>query len=125
MEKKLTITIPIKTPTINHLYWHKGNIKILTKEARDLRKKIGQIVSKTKIKHKNEKLNVEIFIYENWLTKKGEIKKKDISNREKFLIDSLFNSLGIDDKFIFKHQMSKIQSEEEKTIINITVIDGE
>ncbi|KKL27343.1 hypothetical protein LCGC14_2386060, partial [marine sediment metagenome] len=51
---------------------------------------------------------------------KGTVAKKDISNREKFLIDSVFKSLEIDDKFIWKHTMKKIESESEKAIIRIS-----
>ena len=40
----IQITIPFKTPTVNHLYWHRGNIKIMTKEAKELRKEIEDII---------------------------------------------------------------------------------
>ena len=123
----MEIKIPFKTPTINHLYWHKGNMKILTKEARDLREEIKDIIQGVIIENDkrvfdiigDKKLKVEIEIHENWLTKKGDIKKKDISNREKFLIDSVFKALDIDDKFIFEHIMKKIQDEKEMAIITI------
>ena len=115
----MIITIPFKTPTINHLYWHRGNMKIITKEAKELREQIKKIVHSQPMSLKLTKLEVKIKIYENWYTKKGEIKRKDVSNREKFLIDSVFDALGIDDKFIFKSTMEKIQSEEEESIIEI------
>lgn len=119
----ITITIPFKTPTINHLFWHRGNIKILTKEAREIRDKIATLVRQQKprcFKFNDEKLEVEVEIYEKWHTLKGTVAKKDISNREKFLIDSVFKSLEIDDKFIWKHTMKKIESESEKAIIRIS-----
>ena len=44
-------------------------------------------------------------------------------NRTKFLIDSVFQALDIDDKLIFEHTIKKIQSEtEEKAVINIEVL---
>jgi len=46
--------------------------------------------------------------------------EKDIANRKKFLIDSVFRGLGLDDSFIFEHTMFKVQSEEEKAAITIT-----
>lgn len=51
------------------------------------------------------------------LDKKGEVV---YSNREKFLIDSVFNALGLDDCFVFEHTMIKVQSDEEKSVILIT-----
>lgn len=120
----ITITIPFKTPTVNHLYFTWQNRRILTKEARALKEDITKTVKKqTKDKFPwNAKLSVEVDIYENWLTKKGEVARKDVANREKFLIDSVFKALGIDDKFIYIHKMQKIQSNEEKAVIRISEI---
>ena len=133
----MKITIPFKTPTINHLYGFKGYHKFLTKEAKKLRKDILDIISSEVLNiirkkdigfdleypWKANKLDVTVTIYENWYTKKGEVKKKDIANREKFLIDSIFRALDIDDKIIFKHKMIKKQSlTQEKAVITIKPI---
>ena len=122
----MKIIIPFKTPSVNHLYFNWKNRRILTKEARELKKKIDEIVKK-KISNRNldiedyedRKLTVLVEIYENWLTKSGDVYKKDISNREKFAIDSIFKSLGLDDKFIWEHTMRKIQSIKEKAVVEI------
>ncbi len=120
----ITITIPFKTPSVNHLYFNWQNRRILTKEARGLIEEISKTVKKQikEVEFKEEKLEVEVEIYEKWYTKKGLVAKKDIANREKFLIDSVFKSLEIDDKFIFKHTMKKTESNEEKAIITITPV---
>jgi Holliday junction resolvase RusA-like endonuclease len=120
----IQIVIDRKTPTINHLYYHKGNIKVLSNEGRELRKYIEKKVSEqingeSVEKLKNKKLSLTVEIFENWYTKKGVVRKKDLANREKFLIDSVFRSLGLDDCYIFEHTMFKIQSGEEKVVINI------
>lgn len=114
--------IPFKTPTVNHLYWHRGNIKILTSEAKKLRQAIIQIVKENAVAiPQNAKLKVSIEIYEDWYCLNGSVKRTDIMNREKFLIDSVFLGLEIDDRYIFEYSMYKIQSEEEKTIIKINL----
>ena len=114
--------IPFKTPTINHLYWHRGNMKIMTKEAKMLRAEIDAIVPPTP-ELKDKILRVTVSIYEDWYTKKGEVKRKDVANREKFLMDSVFSSMEIDDKFIFEHHIHKIQDEvSEFSIIRIEEI---
>jgi len=125
----MIITIPFKTPTINHLYGFRGFHKFITKEAKEVKKKIAEEV-KAVMKEQyiwtgniTPKLQVQIAIYENWLTKKGDVARKDISNREKFLMDSIFEALEIDDKFIFKHTMVKIQSEIEKAVVTIEVME--
>lgn len=124
----MKITIPFKTPTINHLYWHKGNIKIMKTEARKLKQKIRDICFDT-IKEKMyfidcQKLKVTTEIYENWMCKNGSVKKVDISNREKFLIDAVFDAIDWDDKFIFEHKMIKVQSAEEKAVITIELLEA-
>lgn len=122
------IKIPFKTPTINHLYWHRGNMKIMTTEAKKLKEKIKEIVLKDIslfIPNLNAGLKVEVEVHENWLTKEGAVKKKDISNREKFLIDSVFDALNIDDKYIFEHSMKKIQDEKEEfAIVKISQMEN-
>ena len=113
----MKLKIPFKTPTINHLYWHRNNMKIMKKEAKELREEIKEIVYQSLpfvCPNLNDGLNVRVEIHENWLTKDGAVKKKDILNREKFLIDSVFDALNIDDKFIFEHTMIKVQDEEEE-----------
>lgn len=119
----MKILIPFKTPTINHLYYHRGNIKVLTTEARRLREKIESLVEPDN-SLKEKKLQIELKIFENWHNKKdGAVKKKDISNREKFLVDSIFKALELDDKYIFKHTMIKEQSEKEYVIVSIEELE--
>ena len=121
----MIIKIPFRTPTINHLYWHRGNIKILKTEAKKLREEIIEICdSIPKDKLFEEELKVTIRVYENWYCKNGEIKKMDILNREKFLIDSIFKGLGLDDKLIFECTMIKEQSAFERAEVEIEVLNG-
>lgn len=126
MNNKITIRLPFKTPTINHLYWHKGNMKIMKTDAKRIREEIVDIVKKSlpfAISNIDNGLKVTVEVHEDWFTKEGKVKKKDIANREKFLIDSVFNSLGIDDKFIFEHHLWKVQNDlEEFSIIKIEEI---
>jgi Holliday junction resolvase RusA-like endonuclease len=121
----IKITIDKKTPSVNHLYGHNrlGHF-YLKKEGRELREyisnKIKNTISKEKLEQfKNIQLIVSVNIFENWFTKKGTVRRIDIANREKFLIDSVFNALGLDDCFIFEHVMRKVQSEYEKAVITI------
>ena len=118
----MIIAIPFKTPTINHLYGQNNNRRFLTKEAKELKEQIADIV---RVKHfntedyDNKPLKVSVRISEDWLCKDKSIKRKDIANREKFLIDSIFDALGLDDKLIFVHIMEKVQSKDEHAIVSI------
>ena len=119
----MIITIPFKTPTVNHLYTRNrfGN-QCKTSEANKLKKHIVdllQAISIDPLRDPPAKLKVVVEVYEDWLTKAGEVKKKDVANREKFLIDSIFEALGLDDRYIYELIVRKIQSDNEQAIIRI------
>ena len=121
----LKITIPYKTPSVSHLYYHIRNMKIISNEARKLRDNIYAIVDAIPrpLEVLTVPLKVTIDIYENWYFKNGNIAKKDVINREKFLIDCIFHGLEIDDKFIFINIINKIHSDtEEKAEVMIEVL---
>jgi len=122
----MKIKIPFKTPSINHLHGHNNfGAFYLKPEAKKLREEIKEIIINTAFPlfaQEETPLKVTTEIHENWYTKKGLVKRVDVSNREKFLTDSVFDAIGIDDKFIFEHIMKKIQSDEEFAIITIEEI---
>lgn len=125
----IMLEIPFRTPTINHLYWHRGNMKIMKKEAKKLREAIIDIcdkVDREEVKKLyGKELKVTIEVYEDWYNQDGTIKKKDLMNREKFLIDSIFEGLIVDDKNIFEVLFSKCQSEDKEfSIVKIEDCEG-
>jgi|TARA_R100001530_G_scaffold2717_1_gene4398 Holliday junction resolvase RusA-like endonuclease len=118
-----TIVIDRKTLTINHLYGQRGFRKFIKKEGKELREYIKKCV-KAQFEGLifEDKLSVTIRICEDWLTKKGEVKRKDLDNRCKFLLDSIFSALNIDDKYVYELKMCKVQSDKEKAIVIIEAI---
>lgn len=121
------VKLPFKTPTINHLYGrHSRGFMFVKKEAKDLKEEIRKIIIKSLpfvCSDLNKGLKVRVEIHENWFSKKGTVLRKDVANREKFLIDSVFDALDIDDKFIFEHNFIKIQdTENEFAIVKIEEI---
>jgi len=134
----MIITIPFKTPTINHLNCYTRWGGYMKKEYKLLRKEIIKICDETispetKEYFKNKKLKVMIAICEDWYYLNGNVKKVDVANREKFLTDSVFQGLGLDDKNIFyislrkvqlKRFSGKVEPAQEKTIFSIEVLNG-
>ncbi len=121
----MEILIPFKTPTVNHLYGQHGFRKYLKPEAKELREKIKNIIIKNKnykIFKITDKIAINVKMHEDWYCKNGTISRKDIANREKFLIDSIFEELDIDDRQIFKLTMEKVQDTQEFSIITINAI---
>ena len=113
--EEIKIRIDGQTPTVNHLYGHTMRGGFYMKPlAKSLRVEIVEAVTESAksqgFVHSDwceRLLEVSVIIVEDWWTKKHTVKKKDISNREKFLIDSIFQGLGLDDQNIWKHTMQK------------------
>lgn len=114
MEIKLQYKVDM---SVNNMYWTSKKGKFLKKEALYLRERIiedaREQISKEEviILGYDRKLTIGIIMTENWYCKNGSVKKSDLDNRLKFLIDSIFRGLGIDDKMIFEIYAKKEQSE--------------
>lgn len=50
----------------------------------------------------------------SWYYKNGKVKKSDLTNLEKVLIDAVCEKLGIDDSFIWDTRRKKLHSESEE-----------
>lgn len=126
----IKIVIDKKLISVNHLYGRHGYRSYLKPEGKILREYIINLIDKQKIeidKYIDKELKIEVKVYKNWYTKKGIIARADISNLEKFLVDSVFMALKsdtnqLDDKQIFKHTMIKKQSNIEKSVIKIDIL---
>ena len=107
--------------SVNDMYWTTGKGKYLKKIPLQLRAKIIKDVRAIKNDLPvDTTLDMEIWASEDWLCKDGSAKKKDLDNRLKFLIDSVFKGLEMDDKYVFDIHAHKQQSEKlEGTVIMI------
>jgi Holliday junction resolvase RusA-like endonuclease len=113
--------------SINRQYYNnpvQRGRKALTEEARNMRARIindtlAQIGERKEF-WRCDILEIELIFIENWNTQAGEIRKKDLDNRLKFLIDSIVKAYDIDDSQFFKVTAQKVQSEHlEQTYITI------
>lgn len=111
----------------NQAYYHQGNMKRLSTNAKNLRARIMCWMRDNQIKldHEGELLEIYLGLGKDWYFKNGKIAKRDLDNCLKFLIDSIFNELKVDDLHIFRIVAEKIPSEVEFTIIKIWEIEKE
>src|SRR5688572_13939662 len=58
-------------------------------------------------------------VYTETLFKNGNVRKLDLQNMEKALIDAICEKLGLSDEFIFQKFTRKIQSEKDRIEIEI------
>lgn len=120
----MEINLPYKTNfSVNSMYRVTRQGKFLKREALNLRARIIEDVKeqiKENLFQEDKKLTIGIIFVENWNYKNGEIKQVDLDNRLKFLIDSVFTALDLNDKMIYEIYARKEQSElSEATIITI------
>ena len=52
----------------------------------------------------------------DWYTKKGKVRKVDLSNLEKVVVDAICEKVGIDDSFVWKVEKRKEQGTENRGI---------
>ena len=66
---------------------------------------------------------LHLDIYLSCYTRKGKVRKVDLTNRVKFIEDCVCTALGIDDSHIFRVVLNKHDSEDEVTEIKLNEID--
>jgi len=67
----------------------------------------------------NAFFEVSLRFYGNWFFKNGKVKRADVQNLIKILIDALFERIGVDDSRIFAIAAFKEQSEVRKVEVRI------
>lgn len=124
----LKMTLDGKIASVNKIYMKGRNGGIyLAPEVKDYRIAVKPVVEKyyadSPNKYKGGLLVVKVDIHTNFLTKGGEVRRIDIDNFAKQIIDSIFPPLNIDDKMIFDLRLRKVQYDgNPKAIITIKEI---
>lgn len=103
-------------PTMNHRMMPIRGRLILSPEHRNFKGILDRHLHKRHMTlnadhFKGKKLRVWIHYVgprNEWFTKKDQIKKKDVENRHKALIDGVFKFLGLDDSQIFEIEIKKV-----------------
>ena len=115
--------------SVNMMYRTTRFGRFLTTKALQQRARIIQDIKKYNFNTEDledKRLSVGLIFTEDWYYKNGEIKKTDLDNRLKFIIDSIFKTLNLNDKLIFEIYAKKQQSELKESVqISITKIQEE
>ena len=119
----LEIALPFLPPSVNSIYVsvkdkESGKVKrVLSEKARKARKAIAMFVNGCLCPNEIYELHIDIELPA--LTKAGNLRKVDLSNRVKLLEDSISSCLGIDDRQFFRVVLTKLHAEHERTVIRI------
>ena len=90
----------------------------LSQKARRFKDMVKITMPSHKLKLKDtDKLIIHNQYHYDWYFKNGSIRKKDVQNLDRLLIDSVFSGLGIDDRNLFCVINEKIQDKEKEQIV--------
>lgn len=117
------LRLPFLPPSVNKLFTtvrdpDSGVIKrVLTQQARRIRRLVMAMIDREL--NPGGIYEMEINILMPCYTRKGTVRKLDLSNRVKFIEDCVCDALGIDDSHIFRIILNKRDAEDESTHIEI------
>lgn len=124
MSSQITITIPGLPPSENHALLRARNGRMFpSKEYRKWKVQVSKILVKQKI-DKSTWYHADRVYYFPIFYKNGNVRKRDVSNLNKYADDELCKKIKIDDSHIKSGTEQKIECKEgeEKTIWRIVCI---
>jgi len=123
----IRFTIPMIPPSVNALYNVIFSLKKveLKPEVRLWKSQAKQFVPtwKPKGESKSGWLYFKADVYTQVYFKNGKVRKLDLQNLEKCLIDTVCEKLGIGDEFIFEKYARKLDCDKDRIDIEIGFID--
>lgn len=119
----LVFNLPFLPPSVNALFHsvtdrETGRLKrVLTTKARKTRDAISHFVKGVLADGALYELHITIEM--SLVTKAGNIRKVDVTNRVKFLEDCIASCLGIDDSQFFRVVLNKLHADHERTVVKV------
>lgn len=117
------LNLPFLPPSVNKLFTtvrdpESGVVKrVLTRQARKVRRLITAMVNAEYNPHRLYEMRIDVFLPA--FTRKGKVRRVDLTNRVKFLEDCICEAIGIDDSHIFRTVLNKHDSTDESTTVEI------
>jgi len=126
-QEPFRIRLPFLPPSVNKLFTtvrdpQTGVIKrVLTAKARRIRRLLAALISRQLNPQGIYELHMDIHL--SCFTRKGAVRKLDLTNRIKFIEDCVCDALGIDDSHVFRVVLTKHDSDTELTTIEVRPLD--
>ena len=111
----IKFSLPVSPVSVNSLYNVIFSLKEvqLKPEVRAWKTQVKQFVPPWKTQRIGY-LYFNADVYTDTLYKNGKLRRLDLQNMEKALIDAICEKLGIGDEFIFEKKTRKIQAEKDR-----------
>lgn len=109
----LVCKIPLLPTSMNKLYAinYRTRSVYMTPEARNFKSQAKMFIKPYSV-GKNDKLSFSLDVHTDWYFKNGNLRKADIQNLIKVVVDAVSERLGFDDSQVFSFSANKIQSTE-------------
>lgn len=123
----IKFSIPISPVSCNSLYnvmFHLKRVE-LKPEIRLWKTQVKQYVPAWNSEGRTDNLYFNAEFHTQTLFKNGKLRKLDLQNLEKALIDAVCEKLGIGDEFIFAKKTKKIQSEKDRIEVEMGFLNSE
>jgi len=92
----------------------------LTKDAREWKKRVKLSTPDFEIAP-GALLSIYVEVHsDHWYTKEGKVRRIDLPNLDKLLIDAIANRLGFDDSIIFDSHFKKVVDNSEYTLVKLS-----
>lgn len=113
--------IPLLPPSMNKLYAINYRTKsvYMTSEARNFKSQMKLFITPFAI-NSSDKLSLKLDVNTNWYFNNGNLKKSDIQNLIKVVVDALSERLGFDDSQVWSFTANKVQASESFIWLELT-----
>lgn len=120
----IKFSLPVSPVSCNSLYNVMFNLRRveLKPEIRMWKTQVKQFVPVWKT-DKTGYLFFNVDVYTETLFKNGKVRKLDLQNMEKALIDAVCEKLGLSDEFIFEKHTRKIQANKDRIDVEVGFLE--
>ena len=114
-------TIPFLPPSMNSLYGIStkgGGVKVFLKSEGRTFKEKAKLFMPPRTIPSSLLLDVEAKVYDQWFSVNGNVKKKDITNLDKILMDAIAEKyLDLEDQRIWKRVIEKCDGKDKIEVV--------
>lgn len=110
MGRAVDFRLPSPPPSMNALYqilYHKRTVE-MKPEVRAYKTSAKMYVPRFET-GKEDKIGISMSVAQDWFFKNGAMKKQDVQNMAKVLIDIVAEKMGFDDSQVWTFSLDKVQ----------------
>lgn len=114
----VAFTLPSPPPSMNSMYNVLFGMRMveLKPEVRLYKTQMKVYVPGLRVEEK-DRVGIELLVEQDWYCKNGAMKKQDVQNMAKVLIDLIAEKQGWDDSHVWEMTLRKVQSKERSQVI--------